>query len=246
MTLPTNASPDTSEQPTIPALDESYGHARKAYGLVSALLIAWELIGVELEPSPIENVKVTLKSPQAAPYVLIALIIYFGFRMTIEWYQNDSRRRMRPASRIDFAVAHLIAITALALYAFQTLSKIQIANTAAPIYLAIFFAYTLVSAYLSVSFVRVKLHLARLRSEESEFPGLPALYLRRIILRHLFVLLISLGVAILAVVIKHDPKIIFAAGSGLLVGYLVGCVLWLLDAINRRIARRRRFHGESM
>src|SRR5437588_5845111 len=117
------------EQPTIPPLDEAYGHARKAYGLVSALLIAWELIGVELDASPVENVKVTLKSPQAAPYVLIVLILYFGFRTTIEWYQNDSRRRRLLASRIDFTVSHLIAITALALYGFQTLSKIQIANT---------------------------------------------------------------------------------------------------------------------
>jgi hypothetical protein len=116
----------------IPALGEGYSHARKAYGLTSALLMAWELIGVELEASPIENLKLTLKSPQAAPYVLIVLIIYFGFRVTIEWYQTDIRRRNLPASRIDFVAAHAIAVAALALYGFQTLAKVQVANTVAP------------------------------------------------------------------------------------------------------------------
>jgi hypothetical protein len=118
-----------TEASEIPALGEGYSHARKAYGLTSALLMAWELIGIELQASPMENLKLTLKSPQAAPYVLIVLIIYFGFRVTIEWHQNDIRRRSLRASRIDFAAAHTIAAAALLLYGFQTLSKIQIANT---------------------------------------------------------------------------------------------------------------------
>jgi cation transporter-like permease len=121
--------PSTTAEPSdIPALGNAYNHARKAYGLTSALLMAWELIGVELEATPVESLKLTLKSPQAAPYVLIVLVIYFGFRMTIEWYQTDARRRQLRASKVDLAVAHCIAGASLALYAYQTLSQVQLAN----------------------------------------------------------------------------------------------------------------------
>jgi hypothetical protein len=117
-----------SEHSDIPALGNAYNHARRAYGLTSALLMAWELIGVELEASPVESLKITLKSPQAAPYVLIVLIVYFGFRTIIEWYQNDARRRDLIASKMDFAVAHGIAAASLSLYVYQTLSHIQVAD----------------------------------------------------------------------------------------------------------------------
>ena len=32
---------ETSEQPTIPPLDEAYAHARKAYGLMPSVIVAW-------------------------------------------------------------------------------------------------------------------------------------------------------------------------------------------------------------
>lgn len=120
---------DRSKRSEIPGLPVDYSHARRAYGLTSALLMAWELIGLELGQTPFENFKLTLKSPQAGPYVLIVLIIYFGFRTTIEWYQADPRRRALLASRVDFTAAHIIAAAALMLYGIQTLAKVQIANT---------------------------------------------------------------------------------------------------------------------
>jgi hypothetical protein len=102
-----------SESSEIPALSEHYAHSRRAYAGISALLIAWELIGVELETKPIENFKITIKSPQAAPYVLIVLILYFAFRTTNEWLHIDVRRRRLFPARLDFMVAHIIAATAL-------------------------------------------------------------------------------------------------------------------------------------
>jgi hypothetical protein len=115
-----------------PEFGEAYQGARKAYGLVSALLIAWELIGMEFSPSPIENLNITLKSPQAIPYVLIVLVAYFAFRFTVEWYQADSRRRSKLVSRIDFGAGHLIGILALVLYSYQTLREIQLATKISP------------------------------------------------------------------------------------------------------------------
>lgn len=117
----------TTERPA-PHFGSAYDKARKAYGLTSGLLLAWELIGIEFPGAPLENVKIILKSPQAVPYVLIALVVYFAFRITIEWYQSEPSRRSLWASRVDFAVAHLIGTAALLLYAVQALLHVQVAN----------------------------------------------------------------------------------------------------------------------
>ena len=51
-----------------PPLTDAYHKVRKQFGLFSGLLIAWELIGVDLEKFSPYNVQ--LKNPEAAPYVL--------------------------------------------------------------------------------------------------------------------------------------------------------------------------------
>jgi lipid-A-disaccharide synthase-like uncharacterized protein len=112
----------------IPAFSASYENARTAYGLSSALLLAWALIGVELDPAPVQSFKITLKSPQAVPYVLVALVAYFAFRLIIEWFQTELERRKRTASRVDFAVAHLLGASAVLLYFIQVLLHVQVAN----------------------------------------------------------------------------------------------------------------------
>ena len=119
---------DTPTEAPAPHFGSAYDKARKAYGSQSGLLLAWELIGIELPGAPLENVKVTLKSPQAIPYVLIALVVYFAFRITIEWYQAEPSRRRLWASRVDFTVAHAIGAAALLLYAVQAILRVQIAN----------------------------------------------------------------------------------------------------------------------
>ena len=69
-----------------PPLSEQYLKSRKQLALYSGLLFAWEFIGIKL-PGPNEvlfpNLNISLKSPQAVPWVLIALIFYFGFRTVI-------------------------------------------------------------------------------------------------------------------------------------------------------------------
>lgn len=110
------------------SLGSSYEHARKAYGLTAGLLIAWELVGIDISTVPVESLNLTLKSPQAAPYVLIALLAYFAFRLTIEWRQAPRSSRRSAASRADVLVAHGIAGAAVALYVFQLLAKQQLAD----------------------------------------------------------------------------------------------------------------------
>jgi cation transport ATPase len=123
----------------VPEFGKAYEYARQAYGLSSGLLIAWELIGIKFSDTPLENLHVTLQSPQAIPYVLIALVAYFAFRITVEWYQTDQRRRQLLASKFDFWVAHAIAVTSLLLYGIQALLQFQLANKIKPPTLAAFF-----------------------------------------------------------------------------------------------------------
>jgi hypothetical protein len=126
-----NGSPNSNhsiieEEP--PELSEAYQKAHKQYGFYAALLIAWELVGIDVKETPLQNVNVILKSPQALPWVLIALVLYFGFKFTIEWGQCSKDRTKKTISKIDFWVAHGIAILSLVLYVSQTISHLQVAN----------------------------------------------------------------------------------------------------------------------
>ena len=71
------------------------------------------------EATPFSDFNITLKSPEAAPYILIALVGYYAFRLTIEWYQCDSSRRALKVSRIDFFMAQFLGLVAVGLYALQ-------------------------------------------------------------------------------------------------------------------------------
>ena len=119
---------ETPSAPTseTPHLTEAYYKAHKSYALASAILIAWELIGITFETQPLENVKVTLKSPDAAPFVLLALVFYFAFRFSVEWLQCDRRRRGFLQSQIDFGISHILAATAVGIYVVQKFLSIQV------------------------------------------------------------------------------------------------------------------------
>lgn len=113
---------------SVPDFGPSYDKARKAYGLAAAVLLAWELIGIDLGEAPIESLNISLKSPQAAPYVLVTLVVYFAIRLSVEWFQADPQRRQRRASRFDFALAHVIGVSSLTLYAVQAILRVQVAD----------------------------------------------------------------------------------------------------------------------
>jgi hypothetical protein len=106
----------------------TYDKVRRSYGIAAALLLSWSLIGIDLQADVLSNYKITLKSPQAAPYVLIAGVVYFAFRLIVEWHQTNPVRRSMLASRVDYRVAHSLGCASIVLFAVQRISKMQVAN----------------------------------------------------------------------------------------------------------------------
>src|SRR5690242_17142706 len=74
------------------ALSTEYHKARKQLMLWAAILFIWELVGIDLDKAKDAEgyagalIK-SIKSPQAVPWVLTAIVIYFLFKCSIEWGQ---------------------------------------------------------------------------------------------------------------------------------------------------------------
>ena len=114
-------------------LSSEYHKAHKQLMLWATVLFIWELVGVDLGKAkdvggnigPIVN---ALKSPQAVPWVLLILVIYFLFKCSIEWAQCRTERRKLPFARADFVSGWIVALAAITLYIAQTISRIQFAD----------------------------------------------------------------------------------------------------------------------
>lgn len=111
-----------------PQLTEQYFKTRKSLALFSGLLFAWEFIGIEIPSKPFENLNVKIKSPQAAPYVLLILVVYFTIRLLIEWYQSSYMRRELRTSKIDLSLSLAIPIVAIVTFTIQRILDIQVAD----------------------------------------------------------------------------------------------------------------------
>lgn len=111
-----------------PPLAEPYRKAYKSYVLTSGLLAAWELIGPVLDTK--EKWGIEFKSPSAVPLILFTLVFYLGYKMTVEWLQCGPMSRRHPAARIDYRVAHSIALIAVLITLLQYLWRFQIVELA--------------------------------------------------------------------------------------------------------------------
>jgi len=104
----------------------AYQKAHKTYVLSSALLASWELIGITLDTQT--KWGITLKSPNAIPLILTSLMVYFGYKTTIEWYQCVEARNTNRPAQIDFRVTHFIAGGSLAVVLVQSIIHRQIVD----------------------------------------------------------------------------------------------------------------------
>lgn len=116
------------------ALSTEYHKAHKQLMLWAAILFVWEFVGIDLDKAKDAEgyagalVK-SIKSPQAVPWVLLALVVYFLFKCSTEWAQCHSERRKLRFARADFVSAWLVAVAAIALYIGQAVSHSQFADT---------------------------------------------------------------------------------------------------------------------
>lgn len=127
---------DRNKYPPEPAhLTSEYHKARRQLLLWSGVLFAWELIGIDLtkvvdDGSNIGTIIKSITTPQAIPWVILILIAYFGFRMSIEWYHCDPDRRHMLVSKVDVRVSTGIAVLSYALYFYQLFAETQLAQQA--------------------------------------------------------------------------------------------------------------------
>lgn len=115
------------------ALSSEYHKAHKQVMLWAAILFIWELVGVDLGKAEkaggnVGPIVTALKSPQAVPWVLVILVVYFTFKLRIEWRQcGETRRQVREAKQ-DYYSACMVAAVACLLFFGQTISRIQFAD----------------------------------------------------------------------------------------------------------------------
>jgi hypothetical protein len=115
------------------ALTSEYHKARKQVLLWAGILFIWELVGIDLEKAKEAGgnagaIITAIKSPQAVPWVLVILVVYFLFKVTIEWYQCNPARRALRVSRVDFLSAWAIPLLAFALGIYQAIRNVQLAD----------------------------------------------------------------------------------------------------------------------
>jgi hypothetical protein len=114
-------------------LSSEYHKAHKQLMLWAAILFVWELVGIDLEKAKDAEgyagaLVRSIKSPQAVPWVLLFLVLYFLFKCSMEWAQCFIERRKMPFARADFVAAWTVALAAIALYVGQAMSRVQFAN----------------------------------------------------------------------------------------------------------------------
>jgi uncharacterized membrane protein len=129
MKLTAAIADESNARESTPEVTKAYQTAHKNYVLVAALLGSWQLLGITVETK--DKWGITLKSPSAVPLILFALVVYFGYKVTIEWLQCDERRRKNPAALLDFRIAHIIAVVSISISLVQYVLQRQLLDVLA-------------------------------------------------------------------------------------------------------------------
>ncbi len=107
---------------------EQYYRTRRSLVIFSGLLLAYELIGFEIGEKPITSFDVSVKSPNAVPIILIAVMIYYWIRYYIEWKQSDEKRRELSISQFDFLIHNVIPSISTLILLAQYLTGTQLVS----------------------------------------------------------------------------------------------------------------------
>jgi len=221
-----------------PALSPEYHKARKQLMLWTAILLAWELIGVDLAKieaagGNIGALITGIRSPQAIPWVLLLLVAYFLFKTTIEWMQSNQLRREMKVARTDFFSAILFAAISYLLYFGQRIARVQFADLLSG--KATYFLAAIAAMPMGIGIVRLGFRIRDARIAQGKL----ALFVRLGLEQFMVLALISLvALALIWWLIGRAPII------GLLVGVLIIPALvsavFLLDALISLVSGRPR------
>lgn len=138
----------------------AYYKAHRLYGFAAGLLLVLELIGIEeSDAAQIPYTSYNLSNPNALPVVVAIGVLYFAFRLTVEWYQQSEGLRSRRASVLDFCLMHVAASSAIGVMLLQRVFGIDTLG------LVTFSTYFAVAVFLTaVGFVALLSSVPRLRT----------------------------------------------------------------------------------
>jgi hypothetical protein len=126
-------TPQPGRRPDPKGLTAEYHKAHKQVMLWAAILLFWQLVGIDLDEAKkvegnIGALVKSIKSPQAVPWILVILLVYFLFKVTLEWYQCNRTRRTTRVAKTDFLTAWVVSLLAFVLYVGQTVTNAQLAE----------------------------------------------------------------------------------------------------------------------
>lgn len=111
------------------SLSEEYHRARRNLNLASGLLFAREYVGITVGDKAAEvvgGIPLSIKSPDAAPWILLTLVLFFWCRLALEWGQCAQERRRVLLARLDVTLSTMIAGAAVAAFAYQHTTRTQL------------------------------------------------------------------------------------------------------------------------
>lgn len=108
-------------------LSEHYYRLRRSYALFAGLLLSLTLIGLASGSQPFRSFDITILRPELFPVAIVLLVFYFGSRYWLHWFQiTSSLGHPTMAFRIDYFVTHLLAFTAVGLWAIRQLGTLDV------------------------------------------------------------------------------------------------------------------------
>lgn len=114
-----------------PQLTEYYHRARRNLTITSSLLLGWEFIGASFDENatlPVVGFVIHIRNPEVTPLTLAFFVLFFSFRLWIEWKQCDVERVKSAFSKADLISVYVIASASIALFGFQQTSSVDLAK----------------------------------------------------------------------------------------------------------------------
>ena len=84
---------------------DAYYRARKFYGIASAILLVWVVIGINVDQVELAGAVLKISRPQWIPWLMVVLVLYGAYRYNHERaiYNDKRRQKLAESSTEDQA-----------------------------------------------------------------------------------------------------------------------------------------------